>query len=834
MIDLMNFEVNGENNNLICPNETCISIPEILYSQDFLSSNIIHKCNSCQKKGKNAGNSEISKFLLQSSKIRCSICFAQIIHNFFCYYCTKCKNICHNFCDKNHQENILQINNIYNICLEHNRPFISRCVECNISLCKKCEDENICKLIHHIISFEKIVQNQNEKEQKIMSFEKQKYYLNKIIEINQDIIQSLKNDIDIKEKIIMNYLNNKNNYESILNFNNLHIENNDKYEAILENIIIEYEKVKNNNNSNINSIINQMLCPLYFSLMINKDENIHCSVCKELEKIISDNNDKQKEPNNNNEKENKNNHLNGDHQNKYYNKSTINSYNSIINKKMNKTYLWDNNNKNILSVNYNNLYQKTKNIKFIKKNANSNSYKEIKDFQYKKKINNIIILKSGNIAISSYGMIEIFNKDLIYQNINKNQLLIRIELEQKKPISYMHQLPDETFLFGTFSKIFRIELYEEYKNYDVLEFIKIENSELVTKIISFGQLFFITLSLHNKSCKLRLSTELNHYKYLISKNNNTNTTNNNPINKHIDNINSENDSKPILEDDNKNKNNNNEVNDEKNDLNRNDIQINKISLENNNTSKYISKYFVIKEFFKNYSGDTKLKRKFEISNNFNTENISFTSICEIKYNNNKNNIDNNGTQILHEFIATSNSIIEKGKDIIQFFSLKSKDCYLIIAKTKKIENISCSIESDSICQLNENYICVGLQNFNIIGQKSGFALIDINQKNLNKIIEDNEIFYVNFIKEKNLLLTSMAFRNFEGFYNMIKVYDIQVDGNNKITFKTRYEFKCQHKGKIISIFDIESHCFGNKLLNNNFTCVSASVDGNIKIINSDN
>ena len=86
------------------------------------------------------------------------------------------------------------------------------------------------------------------------------------------------------------------------------------------------------------------------------------------------------------------------------------------------------------------------------KNVNSTSYKEIKNLQYKTKINNMIILKSGSIAISSYGLIEIYNKDLIYKsykNRYEDDLLIKIELMQKKPISYMYQLPDETFLFST-------------------------------------------------------------------------------------------------------------------------------------------------------------------------------------------------------------------------------------------------------------------------------------------------------------------------------------------------------------------------------------------------
>ena len=449
MIDLSKFDEKAGKNILICPNETCIGIPEISYTHEFINSNIIHNCNSCQTEGKKVGKYEISKFLLESSKIRCNICSSQIIHNFFCYYCEKCKNICQNFCDKNHQKNILQINNIYNNCLEHNSPFVSKCIECNLSLCQKCEDENICKLIHHIITFDKISQKPDEIEKKISAFEKQKYYLNKIAEINQDIIQYLKNDINIKEKIIMNYQNNKNIYESILNFNNLKINNNDKYEAILNNIITEYEKAKSNKNLGINTAINQILTPLYFSLMINQNQNSRYSIFKELERIISNNNnDKEKEHiNNNNENTNKdilsndspqkkcnnneknNNHCKGLYQIKYNNRDA-NSYKLNFNKNMNKKYLWERNNKNAISVSYNHLWQKTNNIKFENK-VNSYSYKEIKNLQYNKKINNIILLKSGNMALSSYGMIEIYNNNIIYKNTNKNQLLIRIELNLK-------------------------------------------------------------------------------------------------------------------------------------------------------------------------------------------------------------------------------------------------------------------------------------------------------------------------------------------------------------------------------------------------------------------
>ena len=49
---------------------------------------------------------------------------------------------------------------------------------------------------------------------------------------------------------------------------------------------------------------------------------------------------------------------------------------------------------------------------------------------------------------------------------------------------------------------------------------------------------------------------------------------------------------------------------------------------------------------------------------------------------------------------------------------------------KVIDNISFSIEPDSISHINEKYICIGLQDYRNQNQKNGFSLIDIDNRQI--------------------------------------------------------------------------------------------------------
>ena len=210
------------------------------------------------------------------------------------------------------------------------------------------------------------------------------------------------------------------------------------------------------------------------------------------------------------------------------------------------------------------------------------------------------------------------------------------------------------------------------------------------------------------------------------------------------------------------------------------------------------------------------------------------SIFEIKKNN--NNLNNN--EYTFEFVATSNYVYDLGDNRIEFYKIKkSKNDIINITRTKKIENISCSTEADSICQLNDKYLCIGLQNFDLKGQISGYAIIDIYQKEISQIIKDNEIYSLNFIKEKNLLMASMEVRNVKGNYNLIKMYKVSENEENKIELQKICQFKSQHQEIIVGLNELKTmncapiaHDIFENFLKKKIILASASKDSTLRII----
>ena len=82
----------------------------------------------------------------------------------------------------------------------------------------------------------------------------------------------------------------------------------------------------------------------------------------------------------------------------------------------------------------------------------------------------------------------------------------------------------------------------------------------------------------------------------------------------------------------------------------------------------------------------------------------------------------------YEFISTSNSAYDYGKDRLVFYSINKIKNNIEMKILKKIDNISPSTEADSICKLNNQLICVGLQNHFKDGQINGFAIVNIEKK----------------------------------------------------------------------------------------------------------
>ena len=163
----------------------------------------------------------------------------------------------------------IQLNkNIFNYCLEHKSPFIFRCIDCKKSLCNKCNfsfhDDNG----HKLEQIKKFSLNQNDFQRIKNNFEKQKNFFIKIKEINNKLIQTLENDIELKERIINNFILNKLDYNSLINMNNMYIENHQKYEKILDDILSKNDEINNTDNNTLNSrdYIKQFIATLYIIL----------------------------------------------------------------------------------------------------------------------------------------------------------------------------------------------------------------------------------------------------------------------------------------------------------------------------------------------------------------------------------------------------------------------------------------------------------------------------------------------------------------------------------------------------------------------------------------
>ena len=98
----------------------------------------------------------------------------------------------------------------------------------------------------------------------------------------------------------------------------------------------------------------------------------------------------------------------------------------------------------------------------------------------------------------------------------------------------------------------------------------------------------------------------------------------------------------------------------------------------------------------------------------------------------------------NEFVSSSNSHLEKGGDNLRFY-----DQNLINYDT--IKNISCSELPDSLCQLSKDILAVALQKWKD-GQIRGIALININSRQICKIVQTDAITYINKLSN-NLIIT---------------------------------------------------------------------------------
>ena len=213
----------------------------------------------------------------------------------------------------------------------------------------------------------------------------------------------------------------------------------------------------------------------------------------------------------------------------------------------------------------------------------------------------------------------------------------------------------------------------------------------------------------------------------------------------------------------------------------------------------------------------------------NIEQKILCSIYEIKKNNNENRIE-------YKFISTSNSTYgNNSEDKLVFYTVKKRineNIENIEWKRIKKINLSCSTQSDSICQLNKKFLCVGLQNHCRTGQINGFAIIDIDLKEIKKIIQTSPIdsLYYNF--ETKILYSAMdiAEKKRKNSY-IIEIYKVD-EGIDDIYLNNIYQFQSGHNDIIVSLSELKTKINEKKYEENNnkeIILASSSLDTNLKL-----
>ena len=246
---------NEELTDIICPK--CKNLAIINNNNDKLSIN----CLNNHKFIDLTINSFYENQYIDESLINCNKCGNnKCCYNKF-YIDSNNKYICP-LCSKGNN-NIIDYEYRFNICINHNKKYISYCNNCNINICEKCEEKH---KKHKIINYKEIKPNEKrikeikEDEIKINKYKEELKLLNKYL---NNFINDLVNEIDIYIKIYKNikknsdYLNNYESIKNILDFKSKELISEINYYFLneknkLKNIMNRYE----NNKNEINIIYN--------------------------------------------------------------------------------------------------------------------------------------------------------------------------------------------------------------------------------------------------------------------------------------------------------------------------------------------------------------------------------------------------------------------------------------------------------------------------------------------------------------------------------------------------------------------------------------------------
>ena len=97
-----------------------------------------------------------------------------------------------------------------------------------------------------------------------------------------------------------------------------------------------------------------------------------------------------------------------------------------------------------------------------------------------------------------------------------------------------------------------------------------------------------------------------------------------------------------------------------------------------------------------------------------------------------------------EFVSSSNSHLENGNDVLRFYD-KNYNNY------KSIYKISCSELVDTICQIDEQYLCIALQKWTS-NQVKGLAIVDIIKKQIVRTIQGDSMTSISLINSADKII----------------------------------------------------------------------------------
>ena len=815
---------------IFCPE--CWEIPQL--SINITNNKIISNCKENNHVKEYNINEFCKKCLFHSlSNISCNICQQAYIQekekvlisseksnsnnnypinqnsNIQFLYCEQCKVFFCIKCQKNHlktQKNHLLFltSKVGVFCSVHNLSYSSYCLTCNDNICLKCVNKHIS---HKLIAFSKIKPFPQEINQKKMEINREKTELKKVEMIFKDAINQIyikfnklmeyKSEIlNLKENIILTYELRNNNFNSINNFRDLNVDfqkfnynlfSPDGNEDILDDSIgidkikniYEYLqnkkfpilniKEKNTTYEEINKCeingeliypkkINRkdMICYTYINKDDSEEENKkYYELTRSLdirEKIIKKDKNKL-----NSQRVYKDNHykINKDEGADENSNSNINISEENSNNSNND------NNENDVIINNFPVSKSWVKPNFIQKNNNQECIqKEEKSFKLGDKYLSKSIKKrdkfytqnnnnSNNQDNTNYINLYKRKDDENGNNDFKNKVNILKENNEKELAHIIEKKNQKFYVKKLTTKNPKLK-FPKNSEHKIIKTIYENKKEIMNLIILHDSNFCV--SSWDSSIKIFNSET---YELLLKINE--------PNNNDVCYVSQLNDDSLILC---SNKIFKYKLSEDDKDYiletiisGYNDYIIKVIELKDNSliTCDWEYKIKVWKRIIGN-SANTNIQYELIKSNINEGEHLS--SLCRINDN---------------EFVSSSNSHLENGNDALRFYDINYNNY-------KTIYNISCSELVDTLCQIDQQYLCVALQKWNN-NQIKGIAIIDLIKKQIVNKIQGDSMTCISLVNSKEKIIIS--------------------GGRDKANKKSIIrEWKLKNKGELIQLYEI--------------------------------